>query len=231
MAKTSNTPSRRERMKAEQLRLAERRRQQRRTIATTLGAALVVAVVLVLFSDLLGPDSGAGPITPSAAGDVAVSGPPRSELLAVGDGVPSFSAPGFHMSSLAADAAIVRRRVGWSAYRGSPTVISLWASWCPHCQAELPVLADAVSKTPGVKLVTIVTAIGQHPGPTPSEYLGEHGLTFPVAIDDAAGTLAQAFGLRAFPTLYFVNSSGKVTHASEGEVPEETLRQELAKLS
>src|SRR5215218_4443497 len=113
MAKTSNTQSRgeRKRMKAEQLRLAERRRQQRRTIATMLGAALVVAVVLVLFSDLLGPDSGAGPITPAAAGDVAVSGPPRSELLAVGDGVPSFSAPGFHMSSRAADAAIVRQRV------------------------------------------------------------------------------------------------------------------------
>jgi thiol-disulfide isomerase/thioredoxin len=232
MAKASSTPSKRDRRRAnaEQQRAAERRRQQRRTIATTLIAAVGVAVAVVVFADLLGPDSGAGPITPSAARDVSVAGAPRSAPLDVGDAVPSFSAPGFHMSSSAADASIVRERVDWSTYRGTPAVVSLWASWCPHCQAELPVLADAVDGAPGVHLVTIVTSIGQHPGPTPSEYLAEHGLTFPVAIDDAGGTLARAFGLRAFPTLYFVDSSGKVTYAAEGEIPEDVLKEQLAKL-
>ncbi len=230
---TSSTLSKRDRrrLKVEQERAAERRRQQRRTIATTLVAAVVVAIAVVVFANLLGPDSGAGPIKPSASRDVAVAGPARSEPLAVGDAVPSFSAPGFHMSSGAPDASIVRDRVDWSTYAGAPTVVSLWASWCPHCQAELPVLSDAVGRTPGVKLVTIVTSIGQHPGPTPSEYLAEHGLTFPVAVDDARGTLARAFGLRAFPTLYFVDSSGKVTYAAEGEIPEDVLSRQLAELS
>jgi thiol-disulfide isomerase/thioredoxin len=233
MAGTSNALSKRERkrLRAERERAAERRRQQRRTIATTLGAAVVVTVAVVLFSNLVGPDSGAGPIQPSARADVSVSGPPRAELLGVGSQVPSFSAPGFRMSSDGANATIERNRVDWSSFRGTPTVLSIWASWCPHCQRELPVLSDAVAKMPGVKLVTVVTSIGAHPGPTPSQYLGDEGLTFPVAIDDAQGTLAHALGVRAFPTLYFVGTDGRVTYSSEGEVPDAVLQQQLAKLS
>jgi thiol-disulfide isomerase/thioredoxin len=232
MANPSKTLSKRDRkrLKAEQVRQAARRRQQRRTIATTLGGAAVVGLVVVLFSNLIGPNSGAGPIQPSAPSAISVAGQPRSQLLAAGDRVPEFSAPGFRMSS-GSTPAIERQRVDWSSYAGSPTVLSIWASWCPHCQAELPVLADAVSRASGVRLVTVVTSIGAHPGPTPSQYLAEHGLTFPVAIDDAGGTLAQALGVQAFPTLYFVDSNGVVRYASEGELPENVLAQQLAKLT
>jgi len=130
--------------------------------------------------------------------------------------VPSFTAP--ELSSGTVD---------WADYEGKPAVLSVWAPWCPHCQTELPILSDVMDTYPDVGFVTITTAIDAQPGPTPEQYMADNGLTFPVAVDDEQGTLAAAFGIQGFPTLYFVNSDGTVAAELEGEVEETTLRQTI----
>ncbi|MDN5864608.1 MAG: TlpA family protein disulfide reductase [Gammaproteobacteria bacterium] len=40
--------------------------------------------------------------------------------------------------------ALVRR------HRGRPVVINLWASWCPPCRAEMPLLEEAQRRYPGI---------------------------------------------------------------------------------
>jgi thiol-disulfide isomerase/thioredoxin len=233
MAKTSNPTTKRERkqVRAAQVRAAERRREQRRTIGYTVAAVAVLGVAVAVILASSGGSGTGGPIQPSAANEVSISGGPRSAMLAVGDAVPSFSAPGFRMAPSGGTYTLERGPVDWAQYGGTPTVLSIWAPWCPHCQAELPVLSEAVSRYPNVELVTVVTSIGAEPGPTPNGYLADHGLTFPAAIDDAQGTLARALGVQAFPTLYFVRSDGTVAFAQEGEVPSNVLQQELSKLS
>jgi thiol-disulfide isomerase/thioredoxin len=235
MANASHTLPKRERrrIKAEHLRAAQHRREQRRTIGFTLGAIAVIGIVVAVFVSLPGEDaSSGGTIRPSAANQVSISGAPRSSMLSVGDTVPGFSAPGFHMLARSGGGyTIARAPFDWSTYRGGPVLLSIWAPWCPHCQNELPVLSEAVAKTPNVRLVTVVTMIGAHPGPTPNGYLADHGLTFPVAVDDANGTLAAALGVRAFPTLYLVDSNGTIAFANEGEMSAAQLETELAKLS
>jgi thiol-disulfide isomerase/thioredoxin len=232
MANTSNLMSKRERRrrKAEQERAAQRRREQRRTIGYTLGALAVVVIAVAIIAGT-GGSAGTGRIRPSASGDISISAPPRSSMLAVGDSMPSFSAPGFHMQATGDGYSLERDRFDWSRYEGSPSVLTIWAPWCPHCQAELPVLSATVAKYPNVRLVSVATSIGQHPGPSPDEYLADHGLTFPVAIDDESGTLARALGVQAFPTIYLVRSDGTVAYAAEGEVAPETLQQELSGFS
>ncbi len=234
MANASNPTKReRRRIKTERLRAAQRRRERRRTIGYTLGAVGVIAlaVATVAISSGGGGDAEGQVIHPSASSAVSVSGPPRSGLLAIGERVPSFSAPGFRMERSGDGYIVSRQTVSWADYGGSPTVLSVWAEWCPHCQKELPLLASEVAKFPGVKLVTVLSSIDLHPGPTPEGYLSEHGLTFPVAVDDGNTTLARALGVLGFPTLYFVDSDGRVSFAADGEVPSDVLQQQLAKLS
>ena len=84
---------------------------------------------------------------------------------------------------------------------------------------------------PDMGLVTVVTAIDAQPGPTPERYMQENGLEFPVAVDDAEGTLAAGLGVTGFPTLYFVNSDGTVALEMGGEVDEQTLRTVLDRLT
>jgi thiol-disulfide isomerase/thioredoxin len=199
-------------------RAAARRRAQRRKIlsfAIPAGVIAVIAVVAVVLS--LGGSSG-----PAAkpAGTVTVAGPARPAIIPNGGTIPNFSAPG-----------LTGGRVSWSDYRGSPTVLALWAPWCPHCQKELPILSGAVARYPGVKLVTIATEVNEKPGPTVDEYVSSRGLTFPVAMDDRAATLAKAFGLQGFPTVYYVNPDGTVNRSVVGEAPESDMEAAIRAIS
>jgi thiol-disulfide isomerase/thioredoxin len=171
----------------------------------------VVAVVVLAAMFFSGGDDGDGGFTPSPAGSVSIerAGAP---MLVAGEQVPDFEAPSLEGGT-----------IRWSDVEGTPTVVSIWAPWCPHCQAELPRLAAAVDARPEVQLVTVTTAYGSQPGPTPPAYMAEEGLSFPVAVDDEAQTLLTGFGVQSFPTTYYVASDGTVVDATTGEVPQEEL--------
>lgn len=175
-------------------------------IAAVLGAVVLAAM---FFS---GGGDGDDGFAPSAAGTVSIDRE-GGGMLATGEAIPDFEAP-----ALSGDGT-----VRWADVEGSPTVLAIWAPWCPHCQAELPRLSAAVDDRPGVQLVTVATAFGQAPGPTPPEYMQDEGLSFPVAVDDADQTLLSGFGVESFPTTYYVASDGTVVTATTGELQEAEL--------
>ncbi len=57
------------------------------------------------------------------------------------------------------------------------------------------ILDGGIRDHPGVGFVTLVTAVGDRPGPTPEGYMAEHGLSSPVAVDDDQGSIARALGV------------------------------------
>lgn len=217
----TGTRPRRERQVAreEAERRAERRAQRSRTLVTVGGVVLIAAVVLAVVL-LMGDGGSEGGGEAATTGDVTVQGMPRTAPLQPGEQVPSFTAPGLSGG-----------RIAWDEYRGSPALLSVWAAWCPHCQAEMPVIDRVMQDFPDVGVVTVVTAIGAQPGPTPAQYMQERGLDFPVAVDDGDGTLARGLGVTGFPTLYFVNSDGTVALQLGGEVDEQTLRTVVEQLA
>ena len=121
--------------------------------------------------------------------------------------------------------------VRWRERQDSPTVLVVWAAWCPHCQRLLPPLARVAREFPAVRVVTVTTSIGRHGGPSPEEYLERHGLSFPVALDDADNTLARALGVLRYPTVYWVGRDGRVRGVTEGEAGEVALRDAFALLA
>jgi len=207
------------RARAEARREAELRAQQHRYLGIALGGVALVVAVAVFVVVLIGQGDGDG-TGPSAPGEVTVQGSPRATPLQAGEAVPAFTAP-----------ELAGGTVEWSTYAGKPVVLSVWASWCPHCQVELPVLDRVMKDYAGVGFVTIVTATGVRPGPTPEEYMLENQLDFPVAVDDEGETLAAALGIQGFPTLYFVDSDGTVAAQLSGEVAEADLRSTIESLT
>ena len=70
-----------------------------------------------------------------------------------------------------------------AALRGRPVWINFWASWCPPCQQETPVLRDVYDahKADGLALVAISVQ-----EPTPDDvraYVDRYGLDFTVGFD------------------------------------------------
>ena len=176
----------------------------------------VGAVVLVILALAFTGDSGTAP---SPDGSVTVAREPGPQLQQ-GEAIPDWSAPSLDGAGT----------VSWSDYVGAPTVFAIWAPWCQHCQAELPRLAAAVEAQPEVQLVTVTTAIDRG-GPSPQEYMDSENLSFPVGVDDAAGSISAGVGVQAFPTTYYVDSSGNVVTVTEGEVDETQLATILDQLA
>lgn len=187
-------------------------RRARRLKAYGIPAAVVAVVVIVAVVVSLG-GTGTGSKASPTTGPVTVSGPARSAPFQVGDRVPDFTARLLSGGS-----------VRWSDYRGTPTVLAMWAPWCPHCQRELPILSEVMRGYPGVKLLSIVTMPTLHPGPSPDAFLRSRHLRLATALDDPEGTLANAMGLQAFPLVYYVDATGVVRQVKVGESPAAQIR-------
>jgi thiol-disulfide isomerase/thioredoxin len=182
--------------------------QSRRKDMIRVGIAIVVLIAAAWF--LLKPKSGP-PIGAAPAGSVHIA-TSSGHTLGPGDTVPEFSAPLLGGGTM-----------DWTNYAGKPVVLAIWASWCPHCQKELPILASTQGAHPSVTLVTVTTDFGAEPGPTPAEYMRQHNLSFPVGLDDAQNTLLKGLGVQSFPTVYYVGSDGKIAETTAGEVDPATI--------
>ena len=178
-------------------------------------AVPLVLVACITVASLVVPGlTGALDLPRAAAPDqVSVSGPARTAPLPVGTAIPDFTAPALYGGT-----------VSWQTYRGVPTVLVLWAAWCPDCREELPLLAHVMSDFPSVRLVSVVTAAGELPGPTPEQFMRSGGLSFPVALDSTDERLADAFGVQGYPTIYYVKSDGTVSQVTVGATPEAGVR-------
>ncbi|AXS83846.1 TlpA disulfide reductase family protein [Marinobacter sp. Arc7-DN-1] len=111
-----------------------------------------------------------------------------------------------------------------SLARGQPTVVNLWATWCPPCIREMPVLEDAQNRYPGVNFV--FANQGEHPE-TISRFLSQQNLNLNHVLSDRQGGLARAIGSQGLPTTLFYNAQGKLVDSHMGELSRASLAQGL----
>lgn len=108
-----------------------------------------------------------------------------------------------------------------SAHLGDPIVLNFWASWCPPCRQESPVLERAWRKYSGrgVQFVGVNIQDSPHDG---QAYLDEFDLTFPNGID-SDGVVTVDYGVIGLPVTFFIGADGTVEGRWVGELPEEKL--------
>ncbi len=105
---------------------------------------------------------------------------------------------------------------------GTPKIVVLLAHWCPHCQAEVPVIQQWVNDgnlPDGIDMysVTVFTDPLRGNWP-PQEWLEGAGWTTPVIMDDDAGTAAVAFGMASTPMYVVLDGNNKVVQRVSGEI-------------
>jgi thiol-disulfide isomerase/thioredoxin len=92
-------------------------------------------------------------------------------------------------------------------YFGDVLVLTFWATWCPPCRTEKPVLNrlhEAMAER-GVRVLAV--SVMEEPSMV-RRYMQEHGYTLPVAI--SSGALPEEFNVRGLPTTFVINSEGEI---------------------
>ncbi|RUO32579.1 TlpA disulfide reductase family protein [Aliidiomarina soli] len=112
-------------------------------------------------------------------------------------------------------------------FAGQPLVINLWASWCPPCVREMPLLEQASTDWPEVAFITVNQGEGSG---TVEQFLQQQQLTLPHVLLDANAELGQAVGSHALPTTLFLHSDGRVSYTHIGEFNTATLENALRRL-
>ena len=185
-------------------------------IAVIVGVAAVVAITMSGSSD----DAASGDI--QNFGTVTVAGEPlplntgAANDPAIGMTAPVLTGEGFTGNVV-------------TTAPGAPTLLIYLAHWCPNCQAEVPKLVEWY-ESGGVPANLDVIAVATQVDPTlpnfpPSQWLTREGFPklWPVLLDDAKGTAANAFGADGWPYFVLLDADGKVMVRRSGQVEIEEL--------
>lgn len=117
------------------------------------------------------------------------------------------------------DLAQLRKKAG-----NRPMVVNLWASWCPPCRHEMPVLERAQKQDSGV---VFVFANQGESAVTIQHFLNDLQLNLNHVVRDPRGSLARQIGSAGLPTTLFYNAHGRLVDTHLGALSRATLTQSL----
>ncbi|OTG92375.1 TlpA disulfide reductase family protein [Acinetobacter sp. ANC 3832] len=120
-----------------------------------------------------------------------------------------------------------QQSVKLTQFVGKPTVINLWASWCPPCHREMPVLNQAQTAYKDVQFIFINQ--GEDTS-TIQQYMLNNQLHLHHVLLDPEGLTAQSTGMYGLPSTLFFDASGKLIDTHMGEINHAVLDQKVKKL-
>jgi thiol-disulfide isomerase/thioredoxin len=182
---------------------------QRRTLvlSLTLGLLAVLAIATIVYMNRVPP---AATVSANALGQ-----------LTVGQAAPDFS-----VSTTAGPFQL-------SKAGGKPTLLEVFASWCPHCQREVQVIDPLYTAFKGkVNFVAVNGDARGIDGSSPEtqadvvEWAQKFGVLYPVAFDPDLDVRAK-YLQSGFPTLVLIGADGKIDAFRDGEIPSADLKNAL----
>lgn len=114
-----------------------------------------------------------------------------------------------------------------SSLRGQPLVLNLWATWCPPCRRELPMLIQAAQQRTGARIVLVNEG---EAAPRVAAYLQREQLGKPDVLLDPDSRLLSHYQSPGLPTTLFIAADGSVRRVHIGELSAATLQQGIAAL-
>ncbi|MFT5591113.1 MAG: thiol-disulfide isomerase/thioredoxin [Bradyrhizobium sp.] len=110
---------------------------------------------------------------------------------------------------------------------GKPMVVNLWASWCPPCRREMPVLSAAQQHDSGVTFVFVNQ--GEN-ALVAANYLATESFVLSNVLLDGGTLLGKVIGSTALPTTLFYDARGRLVDTHLGALSAASLASKLKQL-
>jgi peroxiredoxin len=192
-----------------------------RQLLTALGTVVVAVVALVVLTRPIAPGPGSGPPTALPGATPYLVGSPATGLQ------PGEQAP--ELTWTGTDGSPVSLRdldgnpVRLADLRGKLVWLNFWATWCPPCQAETPVLRemDETYRERGLELIAI--AVQETSVDNVRAYAERYELGYRIAFDASANAF-DLYRVFALPTQVLIRPDGTVLQVVNGPVTTEAAR-------
>jgi cytochrome c biogenesis protein CcmG/thiol:disulfide interchange protein DsbE len=112
-----------------------------------------------------------------------------------------------------------------ASLRGKVVVLNFWASWCPPCREEAPVLQEGWERYRD-RGVVFVGIDANDLSDEAREFVAEFGITYPNVHDGKGSTLGR-FGVPALPETMFIDAEGRITGYVPGQIDAARLEEEV----
>ena len=98
---------------------------------------------------------------------------------------------------------------------GKLLMINIWATWCAPCRHEMPSLQRFANQlgSDRLELVGLSVDMDEH---VVREYLIENKIKFPSFLDRNFASANGVFGIRVFPSTFFISPDGTLLKVVEG---------------
>jgi peroxiredoxin len=167
---------------------------------------VVTAIVLVGISTPLGT-AGEAPLTDPQA-TAFVIGPAPEVGLKPGDLAPEFAvkrADGTTFQLADLDGNPIRL----ADLRGKGVWVNFWATWCPPCQQELPILRDLSERYKDAGLEVVAIAVQETSPADVQAFADKYQLGYTIGFDTSADVFHEYKGY-ALPTHVFIGPDGVI---------------------
>lgn len=121
-------------------------------------------------------------------------------------------------------------RLDFTAYSGKVVLVDFWATWCPPCKKSMPFLNSLRNEliNQGFEIVAINVDENSEEA---KHYLAQNPVDYPIAFDPN-GKCPGIFDVKAMPSSYLVDKSGKIRHVHLGfrDEDQSVLREQISAL-
>ena len=111
--------------------------------------------------------------------------------------------------------------------KGRVVLVEFWATWCPYCRAEEPVVDQLESDYRGAGLMVLAVNVGESKEKV-MQYLRQSRRHVRVVASEDTN-LAEALGTSGYPTYVVIGRDGRVAGRQSGAGGAESLHELLAK--
>ena len=121
----------------------------------------------------------------------------KRKFLSIGDNAPNFSLLDLNGNTISLGDILKDKEV----------ILSFWASWCPECRQQMPILNGLAKKyRERIEIIGVNTGEARK---TVASFIKEIGIEYRILLD-TQGKLVKIYGVAGVPTNVLINKEGLI---------------------
>jgi peroxiredoxin len=102
-----------------------------------------------------------------------------------------------------------------SSFRGRVVLLNFWATWCPPCQTEMPLMETLYQSYKDQGFEVVAVSSDAEGAEVVQPFVSQRQLSFTTLLD-ATGQVTRLYGVTSLPTTYLLDRQGQLVDVAIG---------------